>query len=53
MTLRTKEHLTTHLGLSAHQVLIASQGSGKEFWVIPRFPEAGASAIFVFLRGDL
>lgn len=38
MTLRTKEHLTTHLGLSACQVLRASRGvQERGVWVIPGF----------------
>ena len=54
MTLRTKEHLTTHLGLSACQVLRASQGV-QERGVLgnSKFPEAGAGTILCSSEGDL
>lgn len=54
MTLKTKEHLTTHLGLSACQVLRATRGvQEREVLGNSRFPEAGASAILCSSEGDL
>lgn len=54
MTLKTKEHLTTHLGLSACQVLRAAWGvQEREVLGNSRFPEAGASAILCSSEGNL
>ena len=54
MTLKTKEHLTTRLGLSACQALRASRGvQEREVLGNSRFPEAAASTILCSSEGDL